>query len=96
MTGAGSSGFSVAVVDSALPAAKGPVPGVLVTRAGLGFRSIFAGSYGSETLGARTSQALRNTISASQTSRVIALSLEITRRMCSLRTRGELIEKSIG
>src|SRR5262245_23727595 len=85
LTGAGSMGFNVAVVDSAFPAAKGPVPAVLVTRAGFGFRSIFAGSYGSETLGARLSHATRDTTNASQTSRVIALSLEIPRGTCSAR-----------
>ena len=44
LTAAGSSGFSDAVIDSAFPAAKGPVPAVFVTRAGFGFRSIFVGS----------------------------------------------------
>ena len=57
-TGAGSSGFSVAVMDSAAPAAKAPVcrPPV-VTRAGGDLKSIVAGSYGSGGPGGRASQA---------------------------------------
>jgi hypothetical protein len=42
--GAGSSGFSVAPVESALPAANGPLAPSVLTRAGFGLRSIFAGS----------------------------------------------------
>jgi len=43
-TGAGSSGFSTAVMDSALPAAKAPVDRVVLTRAGGDLKSIVAGS----------------------------------------------------
>src|SRR5947207_932730 len=71
LTGAGSSGFSVAVVDNALPAAKGPEPLVLVTRAGFGFRSILAGSYGSEPFGQRPSHAVRHTTRASHDSGIV-------------------------
>ena len=58
-TGAGSSGFSVAVMDSALPAAKAPVCRAVVIRAGGDLKSIVAGSYGSDVPGGRASQAAR-------------------------------------
>src|SRR6185369_2973840 len=60
-TGAGSSALNAAVIDRAPPAAKGPPPPLsLLTRAGFGFRSIFAGSYGSNVVGCRPSHATRH------------------------------------
>src|SRR3989442_2605027 len=58
-TEAGSSGFSVAVKDSASPAAKAPVCRVVVTRAGGDVNSKVAASYGSDVAGGRVSQAAR-------------------------------------
>jgi hypothetical protein len=53
------SGFSVAVMDSASPAAKAPVCRVVVTRAGGDLSSKVAASYGSDVAGDRVSQAAR-------------------------------------
>jgi len=58
-TRAGSSGFSAAVMDSALPAAKAPVCRAVMIRAGGDLKSIVAGSCGSDAAGGRASQAAR-------------------------------------
>jgi hypothetical protein len=63
-TGAGSSGLSSAVRLSESPLAKAPLCRSLVSLAGVGFRSIFAGSYLST--GAAGLQAARASVATQQ------------------------------
>ena len=58
-TGAESSGFSTAVMDNALPAAKAPDGRTVVIRAGGDLKSIVGGSCGSDAVGDRASHAAR-------------------------------------